>query len=76
MRVNFNNSSLVKKSKSTMSTFLCVPNEKTHRDFPVVQWLRIRSEMQGIECLIPGLGTKIPLATGQLSLGASRKDPT
>lgn len=34
MRVNFNNSSHVKKSKSTMSTFLCVQNEKTHKDFP------------------------------------------
>ena len=58
-----------------MSTFLCVPNEKTHRDFPGSPVV-IQSEMQGIECLIPGLGTKIPLAAGQLNLGASRKDPT
>ena len=36
--------------------------------FQVVQWLRICLAMQGTWGLIPGLGTEIPHATGQLSL--------
>ena len=43
----------------------------------VVQWLRIRLPMQAMGGSIPGQGTKIPHAKGQLrSLRATTREPT
>ena len=41
---------------------------------PAVQWLRIRPPVQG-SGLIPSQGTKIPHASGQLSLCATAREP-
>ena len=43
----------------------------------VVQWLRIHLAMQGDDAgSIPGQGTKISHAAGQLSLRATAREPT
>ena len=45
---------------------------KQTQDFLVAQWLRICLAMQGMDgSSIPSWGTKIPHATGQLSLHAA-----
>ena len=73
MRVNFNNSSHVKKSKSTMSTFLCVQNEKTHKDFPGNQVVKNPIWNAGDRIFDPWSGNQDPTCHRAVKPGSSQE---